>query len=163
MSLWPQLRALSGYLILMAIVYTAVRYTPSCTMVKVSHGYQDMANIGADERIRVDRALPFAELRRGDLIAVYVPASGGSQPGDTAFARIAGLPGDRVAIREGTVLVNDTQPGRDMSAPRNTIDHPDIIVPHDHLFVISSRHRYDSFAFGPLPSRAVIGRIWRDR
>ncbi len=162
MAWWIQVRAILGYMVLMAAVWAAMHFTPAFTMVKREYGYRDMANIGDDERIRVDATIPFENLRRGDLIALHVPAKGGIEAGDAAFARIAGLPGDRVGIRNGLLLINDLEPGDGMNAPRSSPDRPEIRVPRDHLFVVSSEHRFDSFAFGPVPRVAVIGHSRRN-
>ena len=86
---------------------------------------------------------------------------------DEFVARVIGLPGDRVRIDNGVVNVNgDPIPDdyvQDVYKSRD--DLPEIIVPRDHLFVLSdmrANFQLDSRTFGPISRHSIKGRVKPD-
>ncbi len=70
-------------------------YIPSASMVP---------GLLVDDRILVSTIIPAARINRGDVIVFTVAA----RPHTDYVKRVIGLPGDRVAVRGGTVVLNGT-------------------------------------------------------
>ncbi|GEM_PF-3938583 len=113
-----------------------------------------------------DTGLPLA---RGVVVAYLKDAK---DPDAFLLGRIVGLPGERVAVSGGAVLVNGaplSEPG--MASPtRGRVS--EMIVPRDHYFVLvdersDSRFEYDgdlpvdSRALGPVSACRILGRLAR--
>ncbi|HEX8064932.1 MAG TPA: signal peptidase I [Thermoleophilaceae bacterium] len=123
----------------------------------------------------------------GDIVSFRAPAGadeacgdGGEPPpsdrpcpratdrlGDESFIkRVVAGPGDRVAIRDGGHAVVDgvelAEPYAQLCAPADGCDYPrSIRVPRGHWFVLGDNRPYalDSRHFGPIPRRALEGRV----
>ncbi len=118
-----------------------------------------------NQYVLVDKLTPrFEAYQRGDIVIFTPPgASAGATP---YIKRVIGLPGDRIAIRDGHTFVNGHEllepyvyPG-ETTAPRTGQDA--WTVPAGSLFVLGD-HRLvsdDSREFGPVPEANVIGRAW---
>ena len=92
-----------------------------------------------------------------------------------AFAfRVAGLPGERISIADGRMLIN----GQPVSEPAifTTLRHSNqseapflntpqasFVVPENHYFVLgdNSAESYDSRFWGPVPRDHILGRVTR--
>jgi signal peptidase I len=83
--------------------------------------------------------------------------------------RIVATPGDRLSIRQGRpvlygsmTLVDVIQPCRHFAACNM---RREITIPPDHYFVIgdNSGASSDSRFWGPVPARAIIGKVLDDR
>jgi signal peptidase I len=128
--------------------------------------------------------LPYREIKRGDIVAFKYP----EDTHQTFVKRVIGLPGDRIHMenqqvyRNGSRLIEPytqhsapgpdtyrddfpTQPemlttpkGRDMFA--HHIDHGDVIVPADALFVLGDNrdNSLDSRYWGFVPRDYVVGK-----
>jgi signal peptidase I len=106
--------------------------------------------------------LPLVELglhpiARGDLVAFEM---GAGDERRILLKRVAGLPGDTIAIDNGAVTVNRVP----FSAASNeTLDRSNLApltVPKGDLYVLGDNRAQsvDSRSFGPIPIAAVIGR-----
>jgi len=99
-----------------------------------------------------------SELSRGDLVAVRV--AGSDMP---LVKRVAGLPGDSVAIEDALLLVN----GKRVDEPY--VDHEandalywgPVVVPDDAVIVLGDERAtsIDSRDFGPVPGDRLVGRV----
>lgn len=99
-----------------------------------------------------------SELSRGDLVAVRV--SGSDVP---LVKRVAGLPGDSVAIEDALLVVN----GQRVDEPY--VDHEasdalywgPVVVPDDAVVVLGDERAtsIDSRDFGPIPDDRLVGRV----
>lgn len=103
--------------------------------------------------------------RRGELVVFELPDGG------LALKRVIGLPGDRVAIRDGVLFVDGrrVQEGYvDYESVDGTFFGP-LTVPRGQVFVLGDRraNSEDSRAFGPVPLVRVVGRavcvVWPPR
>ncbi len=120
-----------------------------------------------DQYVLVDKLTPrFDDYKRGDIVIFDPPATWADARGTPYIKRIIGLPGDRVAIRDGLVYVNDValqEPYLYEGQP-TVATGPDStwVVPPNELFVMGD-HREDSAdsrVFGPVPHDRIIGRAW---
>src|SRR3712207_6502759 len=117
------------------------------------------------DRVLVNKFIyRFAEPARQDII-VFESVEGG---GEDLIKRVVGVPGDRISVRRGTLLVNGEPqkepylskrfPDRSFSAPTT--------VPEDHVFVMGDNraNSRDSRFFGPVPEEKIEGeaflRFW---
>jgi signal peptidase I len=125
------------------------------------------------EEGHLHKLLPPTAIQRGDLVVFHFPIPDPTKPELQLVKRIVGLPGDRIRLREGRVLLN----GQPLSEPyafysatqpngfrddfpslreadpnvdprwwitlRKTIVHGEIIVPTDQYFVLGD-NRNDS-------------------
>jgi signal peptidase I len=95
---------------------------------------------------------------RGDVIVFHAP----ERPGKDFIKRVIALPGDKVAIKDGQVLVNDeefTEPWRPIVAAGSFGPY---VVPEGHYFVLGDNrpNSNDSRAWSQaLPASAVVGEV----
>ncbi len=130
----------------------------------------------ADRLIMEKMSLYFREPQRNDIVVLDRPES-------TALTikRITGIPGDTLEIQQGHIFVNgsevappyDIAPrwrvivgGKEVSAPsrygESHSSYGPIVLADNTYFVLGDNrdNSNDSRAFGPVPRRAIIGRIW---
>ncbi len=126
------------------------------------YGQSMEPNLHTDQRLVVEKISynhwwPVRGPQRGDVVVFRVDPNS-----DLLIKRVIGLPGDRVEIRSGQVIIN----GAPLDEPyitRSTYgDYGPIDVPPLHIFVLGDNRGFsnDSRAFGALPLDAVIGRAW---
>lgn len=122
--------------------------------------------------VLVDKLTPhWAPYERGDIV-VFQPPEGFTSPSGAPFIkRVIGLPGDRVDLQDGFVLVNGTQIDEPYVFRRNggngemeetepTSGETTWLVPDGSLLVLGD-HRSaseDSRDFGPIEVSSVLGR-----
>jgi signal peptidase I len=84
--------------------------------------------------------------------------------GPKAFVkRVVGLPGDRIAVRDGHVIRNGRQAGEPFAAPCGggpECDLAEIVIPAGHYFLMGDNrgNSDDSRYWGPVPRDQIIGR-----
>ncbi len=108
---------------------------------------------------------PSREFHRGDPIVFRFPNS----PKTFFIKRVIGLPGERVVVRSGTVIIyNDTHPDGfildEKYLPNGGIitdDRVDYTIGTDEYFVMGDNrnHSYDSRRWGPLKKKYVMGKV----
>jgi len=87
------------------------------------------------------------------------------------FKRVVGLPGERIRIDEGHLLVNGEAVALSNRLGTITYDWPpgkqagtvtDLTVPAGHYFVLgdNSTDSFDSRYWGCVPETAILGRVW---
>lgn len=111
----------------------------------------------AGDHVLVEKLSASSSWRRGDLLAFRAPE------GTLMVKRAVGLAGDRVALRDGVLVVN----GQRVAEPyvdQRTVDgvyYGPVRVPAGHvLFMGDSRGAsVDSRRFGPVDVAAVEGRV----
>jgi signal peptidase I len=124
--------------------------------------------------IRVSRG---RDPQRGDLVLFHPPKNAKNAP-DHMFGVIAGLPGERVSMETGKILIDDAPPEepawlRDLEFSREGIDgkfgksrsKEFALVPEDAYFVVSNGddRAWDSRTVGWIPRKRLIGhaiRVW---
>ena len=128
--------------------------------VKVE-GTSMMPTLDDQERIFINKFVyrfHFEKIDRGDTVVFWFPGD----PSKSYIKRVIGMPGDRVEVRDGSVIVNSTpleedyvpQEYRDQSEMRPTTVGP------DEYFVLGD-HRSssnDSRTWGMVPRRYIYGK-----
>ncbi len=95
------------------------------------------------------------EPARGDVIVLRYPRN----PERNYIKRVIGLPGETIAIKQGTLYVNG-QPIREDYLNGETVgDFGPVTVPLDSVFVMGDNRNNseDSRAFGPLKRTLIVG------
>lgn len=109
------------------------------------------------DRLVVDRvAYAVADVQRGDVVVLRYPRN----PDVDFVKRVVGLPGDRIAMRDGTLFVN----GEANDAYGCILDRQDLLertVPPQHYFVLGDNRPIscDSRDFGLVAEALLKGRV----
>jgi signal peptidase I len=119
-------------------------------------------NLHSDQRVVVEK-ISYSEWfrlrgpQRGDVVVFRI-----SPNSDLLIKRVIGLPGDRIEIREGQVLINGELLDEPYLSQPTYGDYGPADVPPLHIFVLGDNRGFsnDSRAFGPLSLESVIGRAW---
>jgi len=139
------------------------------------------------DRVLVNKlAYRFGDLHRGDVVVFQNPNEaqlpdrnaaealvhwlgeglGFQQPeNEDLIKRVIGLPGDTIAIRDHTVMVNDdpvAEPYLTKKAVNSMSDYGPVTVPRGELFVLGDNrgNSSDSRVIGFVPQRNVVGRAF---
>jgi signal peptidase I len=161
-DVWQDL--LMGVLLasLMTVGFTRMvaeaRFIPSPSMAPT---------LAVGDRLIVDKlSYRIVQPKRGDIV-VFKPPSGALGPAMTIDAavpwvkRLIGLPGDRVEIRHGVLVVN-AQACREPYVPEPVAyEWPRHIVPKGHVFVLGDNRNQsvDGHIWGMLPQENILGRV----
>lgn len=119
------------------------------------------------DRLLIDKwTYQWRNPNRGELIAFTAPKTG-LLSGGVLVNRAIALPGDRVEIRAGQVLVNDRpvemNPAANAGAIATTLnDVAPVRVPAETYFVMGDNRAAPPywFPYGYVPRQSVLGRIW---
>ena len=114
------------------------------------------------QRYLVDRATYRFDLpKRGDAVVFRHPSAGEK----ILLKRIIGLPGERVSLREGEILIND-QPHEErhcqMEGSREETLDLEWGLGDDEYFVLGDNlsDSLDSRRLGPVKRRWIVGKVW---
>jgi signal peptidase I len=96
------------------------------------------------------------EPRRGEIVAIRLAG-----PNVLYIKRIVGLPGERVAIREGVVYVNDTELAEPYVRHRRAWDVPEVALGADEYFLIGDNRGMQpkDHDFGRADRSRIIGKV----
>ncbi len=96
------------------------------------------------------------DIQRGDVVVFPYP----NNPEEDYIKRVIGLPGDRVAVRGGLLLVNDQIAVEDYLAEPMAREFPEVTVPEGHIFVMGDNRNdsSDSRRWGALSMEAILGK-----
>lgn len=142
--------------VLIAIIVILFLYQP----VKVE-GTSMMPSLVDQERIFINKFIyrfGLADIGRGDTVVFWFPGD----PTKSYIKRVIGVPGDRIEVNDGTVVVNG-KPLEESYVPADYRDHvsmPRRVVPPDQYFVLGD-HRVssnDSRNWGMVPRRYIYGK-----
>jgi signal peptidase I len=153
--------SLSAQLLVLALIATAffMRTSPV-------DGLSMEPRVHAGELVLINTlAYRFGPIRRGDVVAFRHDGA----TTETYIKRIVGLPGERVAVRDGAVAID----GRELAEPyvrfRDRRSAPAVIVPQHGYYVLGDNRAEsdDSRNWGVLREADVVGKalvgIWPPR
>jgi hypothetical protein len=154
------LKQLLTYAVILALIWAGLTYLPKLARAQMSVDYRDIDVPGVEEykSYAIDRAVSIPNLRVGDVVCYR--AGQGEDAQSNGFGYVAGLPGDSIRVEKGTVQVNGT--ASKFSGPTNLPDAGPLMVPVNHVYVITSNHVTDSLVKGPLSAAALRGRLTGD-
>jgi signal peptidase I len=142
--------------VVLAIFVILFIYQP----VKVE-GTSMMPTLDDQERIFINKFVyrfHFGNIDRGDTVVFWFPGD----PTKSYIKRVIGMPGDRVEVDDGKVIVNGQALVENYVPPefRDQSSMPARMVPEDEYFVLGD-HRSssnDSRAWGMVPRRYIYGK-----
>jgi len=142
--------------VVLAVIVILFLYQP----VKVE-GTSMMPTLDDQERIFINKfvyRLHFGNVDRGDTVVFWYPGD----PTKSYIKRVIGVPGDRVEVDRGAVIVNGHALVEDYVPPeyRDQSDMPARTIPPDEYFVLGD-HRSssnDSRSWGMVPRRYIYGK-----
>jgi len=119
------------------------------------------------DRLLIDKAsYQWRNPDRGELVA-FMPPGAPNQPRGVLVNRAVGLPGDRVEIQSGQLLVNQRPIAHGQSLAIEIGDLAPVRVPAATYFVMSDGSALGTapaltFTYGYVPRQALVGRVmWR--
>lgn len=122
-------------------------------------GTSMLPNLEDQDRLFINKlAFRVGDIHRGDVVVFLYP----HDQTKSYIKRVIALPGDRVAIDHGRVLVNG-QPLREPYVPARFTDdrsQPELRIPPDQFFVMGDHRSIssDSREFGPVPRDLIYGK-----
>ena len=142
--------------VVLAIFVILFIYQP----VKVE-GTSMMPTLDDQERIFINKFVyrfHFGNIDRGDTVVFWFPGD----PTKSYIKRVIGMPGDRVAVDDGKVIVNGQALVENYVPPefRDESSMSERVVPSGEYFVLGD-HRSssnDSRAWGMVPQRYIYGK-----
>lgn len=101
-------------------------------------------------------AYKLGDMQRGDVVVFPFP----NQPDVDYIKRVIGLPGDRVAVYNGTVYVNGSPISEDYLLEPSNGNYAERVVPEGSVFVMGDNrnHSDDSRTWGFLVIDDIIGK-----
>jgi signal peptidase I len=106
---------------------------------------------------------PFHPPQRGDIVVLHPPVD----QGKPYIKRIIGLPGERIAIRDGAVYINGERLEENYlngitTSWGGSVGHEDITIPDGRVFVMGDNRNNstDSRIFGTIEIDEIIGKAW---
>jgi signal peptidase I len=155
-SVGSALRELIETLILTLVIFLLIRFAVQNFRIE---GYSMEPNFHDGQFLFVNKLVYMLHPpERGDVI-VFVPPNNSTRD---FIKRVIGLPGDKVEIENGRVIIN----GQDLneSYPLNiaTYSSPQVIVPPGEYFVLGDNRNYssDSHSWGTVAGDKIIGKAW---
>ena len=99
----------------------------------------------------------FGPPERGEIIVFHYPLD----PGKDFVKRVVGLPGETVAVRNGTVYVNGAALPEPYLQVRDRSSAAPLVLGDDEYYVIGDNRRNsnDSRAWGAVPEENIVGRV----
>lgn len=126
--------------------------------ISVVRGHSMEPSLLDGDRLVVDRtAYALGDVARYDVVVLRYPLD----PSVDFVKRIVGLPGDRVALREGILLLNGQPVAAEFLHIEDHQDMPELQVPEGQYFVLGDNRPIscDSREFGLVPAGNLKGKV----
>ena len=121
-----------------------------------------LPTLKVDDRLIIDKmSYNFNQPQRGDIVVFNPTDTLKEQKFNDAFIkRVIGLPGDRVMVKSGHVLVNDQTLPESYIKEVPQYEFESVTVPPNSYFVLGDNRNnsYDSHYWGFVPKERIIGR-----
>ncbi len=159
-SLWrnvgSMLRELIETLILTLVIFLLIRFAVQNFRIE---GFSMEPNFHDGQFLIVNKLVYMLHPpQRGDVI-VFVPPTSDSRD---FIKRVIGLPGDRVEIVDGRVLINGKPLDEPYPLNPATYSSGPVTVPPGQYYVLGDNRNNssDSHAWGTVPASKIIGQAW---
>jgi len=155
------------YLIGFALVWFGLWFYRSCGCAKVQGSAMNPTYV-SDEFLRIDKGKTKPnQIQSKDLVWFKYQAEGSKEDG--YLARVIGMPGDRIAMKNGEVQVNGGPLAESEYIKPEFIKKneniPELIVPRGCYFLLVDNRKAamppDSRRFGPISVNAIYGKVKR--
>lgn len=156
----PYLKPVSiGLFCAIAVLFVLVHYVAS--VVKVEGSSMDPVLRDQERIIILKSAMHQNNFRRFDIIVFSWPGAGRTK----FIKRVIGLPGEKIEIKKGRILVNEKKlfPAGPVFQPHKRQPlkpMKPVVIPPGHYFVIGDNPgiSLDSRIIGLIPARRIIGK-----
>ena len=126
--------------------------------ISVVKGHSMEPSLRDGDRLVVDRVAPsLGEVARGDVVVMRYPRN----PAVDFVKRVVGLPGDRIALKNGQLWVNGAMAPDDWTCIADLETTAEVDVPDGCYFVLGDNRPIscDSREFGLVPESLLRGRV----
>ncbi len=126
--------------------------------ISVVRGHSMEPSLWDGDRLLVDRlSYSIMDVGRFDMVVLRYPVD----PSVDFVKRIVGLPGDRIRIRRGLIMVNGGPLPSSFKYVRDRAEMSEITVPEDQYFVLGDNRPIscDSREFGLVPASFLKGKV----
>ena len=148
-SMYPTLES-GQYLIVNKLAYANLDLARLSKLIPVWR----VKSVGKDQRI--------GSPARGEIIVFRFPDPNPSNRERDFVKRVIGIPGDKVAIVNGVVWVNQEPLREEYLTHRDTFNMNERILNETNYFVLGDNRTgsNDSRAWGPVPAENILGKVW---
>ena len=148
-SMYPTLES-GQYLIVNKLAYANLDLARLSKLIPVWR----VKSVGKDQRI--------GSPARGEIIVFRFPDPNPSNRERDFVKRVIGVPGDKVAIVNGVVWVNQEPLREEYLTHRDTFNMNERILNETNYFVLGDNRTgsNDSRAWGPVPAENILGKVW---
>jgi signal peptidase I len=152
------------YLLGFGILWGLLAAYRTCGCAKVQGAYMQPTLI-SDQFVTVmaGKNKP-GQVKQGDIVWFWFKVPNSREDG--YLARVIGMPGDRVAIKAGNIVLNGTALSEPYEKPETmnaSLNLPEVVVPNGTYFLLCDNRRDanapDSRRFGPISDNSVWGKI----
>jgi signal peptidase I len=142
---------------------------PSSSMEPTLHCAEpgDGCQASFSDRVLANRFIyHFTDPERGDIVVFETPPEAQARcgAGGTFVKRLIGLPGERVAVRNGTVYIDGKPIGENYlnGNERDGTAYPERTIPPGHYFMMGDNRGQscDSRVWGAIPRDNIIGEVF---
>lgn len=155
-GLGAALRELIETLLLTFVIFLLIRFAVQNFRIE---GYSMEPNFHDGQFLLVNKLIYLLHSpERGDVVIFRFPNS----PSRDFIKRVIGLPGDRIEVLNGRVLVNGEQLPESYPLSPGSYTYGPVIVGADEYFVLGDNRNNssDSHSWGMLPAKNIIGKAW---
>lgn len=124
----------------------------------IVYGRSMEPNLSESQRLIIDKlTYRFRTPERNEIVVLNIPTMD-----EMLVKRIVGLPGERVAIRNGIVYINSIEHEESFQHNLSDYDMPEMTLGPLSYFVLGDNrtNSNDSRVFGSVKRETIVGRVW---
>ncbi len=156
---------LAGFTLVGIVAY---RVTATYRWMRIPEDFSLMSPLlQVGQVFRINKPVVAERLLKREDVVVYIKDP--KNPDTFLVGRVVALPGERVAVAKGKVLVNGEPLSEQAISVPTEGDVPEILVPRDHYFILVDQRNdasfrenpgsVDSRAFGPISASRLMGKV----